>query len=122
MPMSDDGLHDKYEEFERLLAEQKSARFVLRLYVCGLTANSLRAIDNIKTICEEKLQGRYELEVVDVSKQPSLAKGEQLIAAPTLVKALPLPLRRLIGNLSDKERVIVGLDLKPKTGDDPSMT
>ena len=106
---------DDYEAFEHLLEDQRSTRYVLQLYVAGLTVNSLRAIDNLKSICDDQLQGRYDLEVVDVSKQPSVAKAQQLIAAPTLIKALPLPLRRLIGDLSDKERVLVALDLKPRT-------
>jgi circadian clock protein KaiB len=107
-----------YEVFEQLLEDQQTMRYVLRLYVAGLTANSLRAIDNLKNICDDQLQGRYDLEVVDVSQQPSVAKAQQLIAAPTLIKALPLPLRRLIGDLSDKERVLVALDLKPRAGNE----
>ncbi len=105
---------DKSAEFERLLEEQQHARFVLRLYVTGLTRRSAQAINSVKDLCEEELQGRYELEVIDVSKQPGLAKEENIIAAPTLVKKLPLPLRRLIGDLSDWERVLIGLDLRPR--------
>ena len=101
-----------YEVFEHLLEDQQAARYVLRLYVAGLTANSLCAIDNLKNICEDQLEGRYDLEIIDVSKQPSVAKAQQLIAAPTLIKALPLPLRRLIGDLSDKERVSCGTGLE----------
>jgi circadian clock protein KaiB len=86
--------------------------YELRLYVTGMTPQSLHAIDNLKQICEEYLKGRYNLEVVDLYKNPSLAKGEQIIAAPTLIKKLPLPLRRIIGNMSKTERVIVGLDLR----------
>ena len=89
-------------------------RYVLRLYVTGITANSVRAIENMKSICEEYLKGRYDLEIIDIYKRPSLAKGEQIVAAPTLVKKLPLPLRRLVGDLSQKDRVLLGLDIVPK--------
>jgi circadian clock protein KaiB len=88
-------------------------RYVLRLYVTGLTPRSLRAITNIKEICEEHLKGRYDLQVIDIYQQPVLARGEQIIAVPTLIKKLPPPLRRIIGDLSDRERVLIGLDLKP---------
>ncbi len=88
-------------------------QYVLRLYVVGMTPNSVRAIENMKAICEEYLQGRYDLEIIDVYKQPSLAKGEQIVAVPTLVKSVPLPLRRLVGDLSQKERVLLGLDIVP---------
>lgn len=111
---SEDRLSDKLAEFERLLEQPKQAHLVLRLYVAGLTVRSTRAIDTIKDLCEEELHGRYELEVVDVSKRPDLAKQQNIIAAPTLVKELPKPLRRLIGDLSDKDRVLIGLDLRPR--------
>jgi circadian clock protein KaiB len=94
---------------------EPGATILLRLYVAGQTPNSVRAIANIKKICEEKLQGRYELEVIDLYQQPQLAQGEQIIAVPTLVRKLPPPLRRIIGDLSDAERVLVGLDLREKT-------
>ena len=87
---------------------------MLRLYVSGTTPRSLTAVSNIKKICEEHLQGRYDLEVVDIYQQPTLAKGEQIIAAPTLIKKLPLPLRKFIGDMADRERILVGLELKPK--------
>lgn len=86
--------------------------YVLRLYIAGSTPRSNRAVVNIRKICEEHLQGRYELEVVDVVKHPSLAAGEQIIAVPTLVKRLPQPLRRFIGDLSETERILLGLDLR----------
>jgi circadian clock protein KaiB len=79
-----------------------------------MTSRSRRAIENIRTICEEHLHGSYELEVVDLYQQPVLASGEQIIAAPTLIKRLPLPLRRVIGDMSDTGRVLVGLDLRPR--------
>ena len=101
-------------EFERALAQSDEAHYLLRLYVTGITPNSTRAITNIRKICEEHLQGRYALEVVDIYQQPTLAEGEQIIAAPTLIKKLPLPLRRLIGDLSNTEQVLLGLDLRPR--------
>ena len=93
----------------------ESNRYVLRLYVAGQTANSVNAIANIKRICEENLKGRYMLDVIDLYQQPQLAQGEQIIAVPTLIKKFPLPLRRIIGDMSNTERVLVGLDLRKKT-------
>ena len=87
------------------------AQFVLRLYVTGTTARSTRAIANLRQLCEQHLPDRYELEVVDVYQQPELAARAQLVAVPTLIKRLPLPLRRLVGDLSDRQRVLAGLDL-----------
>jgi circadian clock protein KaiB len=99
---------------EQSLAQQQESRYILKLYITGMTPQSMRAIANVKKICEEHLQGRYELEVVDLYQQPQLAKGEQIIAAPTLIKKLPHPLRRIIGDMSKTERVLVGLDLRMK--------
>jgi circadian clock protein KaiB len=95
----------------------KSKEYVLRLYVAGTTSKSIRAVANIKEICETSLKNRYDLEVIDIYQQPVLVKGEQIIAAPTLVKHLPLPLRKFIGDMSDTERILVGLDLRPKDQD-----
>ena len=86
-------------------------RYRLRLYVTGLTPRSVQAIANLKRICAEHLEGRYLLEVIDLYQQPERAREAQIIAAPTLVKALPAPLRRIIGDLADRERVLVALDL-----------
>lgn len=93
-------------------AETASPGYVLRLFITGSTTRSVRAIDNIRRICEQHLHGRYELEVIDVYRQPELAKEEQIIAAPTLVKMLPAPLRRLVGDLSNMEKVLLGLDIR----------
>lgn len=101
------------ERFELSLNDSKTESYLLRLYVAGSTSNSTRAINNIKKICEEYLKGRYELEVIDLYVNPGLAKGDQIIAAPTLIKKLPAPLRRIIGDLSVTERVLIGLDLRP---------
>jgi circadian clock protein KaiB len=90
---------------------KQAEKHLLRLYVAGTTPQSTRAILNIQNICEEHLKGRYQLEVIDIYQRPQLAKDEQIIAVPTLVKRLPEPLRRLIGSFSDSERVLVGLDL-----------
>jgi circadian clock protein KaiB len=89
-----------------------SERYLLRLFVTGMTPRSTDAIAKLKTICEGQLEGRYDLEVIDIYQQPELARQEQIIAVPTLIKELPLPLRRLVGDLSDRERVLVGLGLK----------
>ena len=89
-------------------------KYVLRLYVTGSTARSISAIANVREICEQHLRGRYDLEVIDIYQQPVLARGEQIIAAPTLIKKLPLPLRKLIGDMSDTDRVLMGLDLRPR--------
>lgn len=87
--------------------------YVLRLYVTGTTVRSARAIANLRRICEERLLGQYDLEVVDIYQDPEAAREHQIIAAPTLVKLLPQPLRRIIGDLSDHDRVLAGLDLQP---------
>ena len=87
--------------------------FILRLYIAGQTPNSMTAIANLKKICEEKLEGKYRIEVVDLLEKPQLAKGDQIIAIPTLVRRLPPPVKKIIGNLSKTESVIVGLDLQP---------
>jgi circadian clock protein KaiB len=92
-------------------AGRTDERYVLRLFVTGMTARSARAIKNLRGICDEYLEGRYDLEVVDIHQQPVLARGEQIVAAPTLIKKLPLPMRRIIGDLSNRQRVLLGLDL-----------
>lgn len=105
-------LRDSTKKFEQALANHKRKTYVLHLYVTGMTPQSMRAIDNVKKLCEQHLHGRYELEVVDLYQNPKLAEGEQIIAVPTLIKKLPLPLRRVIGDMSKAERILVGLDLK----------
>jgi len=93
----------------------------LRLYVAGPTPKSVAALRNLELICEEHLAGRYHIEVIDLIKQPQLAQGDQILAVPTLVRKLPAPIRKIIGTLSDTERVLVGLDLRPY-GVDPVAT
>jgi circadian clock protein KaiB len=106
--------HRSAADLEAALSKRASERYVLRLYVTGITPRSSQAIQNVTDLCEKHLRGRYELQIVDIYQQPTLARGEQIIAAPTLIKKLPLPLRRLIGNMADEEKVLLGLDLKPK--------
>jgi circadian clock protein KaiB len=113
--MKPTNFHDQTAAFEHAIEKAGREKFVLRLYVTGATPRSLQAIDNIKQVCEEHLQGRYSLEVVDVYQQPVLAKGQQIIAAPTLIKYLPLPLRRFIGDMANTDRILLGLDLRPST-------
>ncbi len=103
---------DSASSFERKLKKKEKEKYLLRLYVAGMTPKSTRAVQNIKKICEEHLKDRYELEVVDIYQQPTLAKGEQIIAAPTLIRKLPLPLRKFIGDMANTERILVGLDLR----------
>jgi circadian clock protein KaiB len=87
--------------------------YILRLYVAGQTRKSLAAFANLKRICEEHLAGRYKIEIVDLLENPQLAKGDQILAVPTLVRQLPPPIKKIIGDLSNTERVLVGLDLRP---------
>ena len=97
-----------------ITGKQRGQKYVLRLYVAGVTPRSIQAIEMIKRICEENLRGRYELEIIDIHQQPALAKGDQIIAVPTLLRKLPSPLRTLIGDMSNEDRVLVGLDLRPR--------
>lgn len=100
------------ETYEHVHERPDRTKYVLRLYVTGTTPKSQAAISNIKRICENELKGRYDLKVIDIYQQPALAQGEQIVAAPTLIKRLPLPLRRIVGDLSDVERVLFGLDFR----------
>ncbi len=103
-------------EFEKALEYPPEEKFILKLYIAGSTPRSTQAIMNIRRICEENLKGRYELEIIDIYQQPVLAKGEQIVATPTLIKKLPAPLRKVIGDFSNTDRILVGLDLKPERG------
>jgi len=93
---------------------EKEEYFQLRLYVAGQTPKSLAAFANLKRICEEHLKHRYTIEVIDLLKNPTLSKGDQILAIPTLVRKLPVPVRKIIGDLSNTERVLVGLDIVPR--------
>ncbi len=96
----------------RAARARASQRYVLKLYVTGMTPNSRRAIEGVRALCEEHLEGRYQLEVIDIYQLPALARDEQIVATPTLIKVLPAPLRKFIGNLSNIEKVLFGLDLR----------
>ncbi len=108
-------IRDEVKEFEEALSRQPSAgHHVLSLFVTGSTPKSVRAIQNIRALCEERLRGRYELKVIDIYQHPEQIMPEQIVVTPTLIKKLPIPLRRLIGDLSNKDRLLLGLDLVPK--------
>ena len=94
---------------------RKEALWELRLYVAGASARSLRALENLRQICEEHLAGQYHIQVIDLLKEPRLARGDQIVAVPTLVRKLPEPVRKIIGDLSNTDRVLVGLDLRPRS-------
>ena len=95
--------------------EKKPETWELRLYVAGQTPNSMKALANLKELAEEHLKGKYTIEVIDLIKNPQLAAGDQILAIPTLVRKLPEPIRKIIGDLSNTERVLVGLDIRPKS-------
>ena len=101
-------------ELDAVGSHSRQAKYVLCLYVSGSTLKSARAVENIKRICEQHLKNRYNLAVIDVYQQPDLARGDQIVAVPTLIKRRPLPLRRLIGDLSNNENVLLGLDLNKR--------
>lgn len=101
------------DELQRAADASRPGKYLLRLYVTGVTPKSTRAIRNVKRICEEHLKGRYMLEIVDIYQQPERAKSEDILAAPTLIKQLPLPLRKLIGDMANTDRLLLGLDLRP---------
>ena len=96
------------------MSEEEKEFWELRLYVAGQTPRSLTALANLKKICDEHLAGKYHIEVIDLMKNPQLARGDQILAVPTLVRKLPVPLRKLIGDLSNTEKVLVGLDLRER--------
>ena len=110
------GLGLSAQAFERVAGEHPRGRFVLKLYVSGMTQRSRLAIDNLQTLCKQHLAGRYDLEIIDIYQQPALAKGAQIVAVPTLVKKLPPPLRRAIGDLSDPGRVLLAMGVVSDTG------
>ena len=97
---------------EQADSHSRQTKYVLRLYVSGSTLKSSRAVENIKRVCEQHLKNRYDLEVIDIYQQAKLARDEQIVAVPTLIKRLPLPLRRIIGDMSNQEKVLFGLDLR----------
>lgn len=110
--MTEPGESNIQRALEDAAAAQPDTRYVLSLYVAGTTPRSMRAVVNVRKLCEEHLPGRYELEVIDIWQHPGLAAREQIIAVPVLIKKLPLPLRRFIGDMSQIERILHGLDLR----------
>jgi circadian clock protein KaiB len=117
--MAERKIEDATEIYERCAGEAETAAYVLRLYVTGATPASTRAITNLKKLCEQHLKGRFDLEVIDIFQRPELAQGEQIVATPTLIKKLPAPLRRFIGDLEGLEGKLLGLDLKPLAEHEP---
>lgn len=111
LPPDSGGLSPSAAAFEQAIASNANARFVLRLFVTGMTPRSQQAIENLRQLCQEHLPGRHDLEIIDIYQQPGLAKTEQVIAAPTLVKKLPLPLRRVIGDMGDPGRILMVLGI-----------
>ena len=116
--MADDTAPQAPAEAGAALDAAHSGFYILRLYIAGSTPRSLRAVDHVRRVCNEYLVAHYKLEVIDIYQQPTLAEGERIIAAPTLIKKLPPPLRRIIGDLSKTERLLVGLDLRKKSEPD----
>jgi circadian clock protein KaiB len=111
--MENDKQDSSLEHQEKNGQSVEKAKYLLRLYVTGQTPRSVRSVQNLRTFCESHLKGRFNLEVIDVYQQPGLATENQIIAAPTLIKRMPLPLRRLVGDFSDEQRVKLGLGLEP---------
>ncbi len=114
MAPSDDNRSTAAGEEEARKRHESGDQYELRLYVAGQTARSMEAFNNLKKICEEHLKGQCTIEVIDLLENPRLAKGDQILAIPTLVRRLPEPVRKIIGTLADTERVLVGLDLRPR--------
>ncbi|MCU0574947.1 MAG: circadian clock KaiB family protein [Syntrophobacteraceae bacterium] len=110
---SGDNRSDGFGPAESTVQTESDDQYELRLYVAGQTPRSLEAFSNLKRICEEHLKGRYTIEVIDLLVNPTLARGDRILAIPTLVRRLPEPIRKIIGTLSDTERVLIGLDLRP---------
>jgi len=120
IPTKEKNSADVTEDYEQALKNKGKEKYVLRLYVTGMTAKSVRAIENVRKLCAKYLENRCDLEIIDVYQQPEHVKTEQLVAAPTLIKKLPLPLRKLIGDMSNKDRILIGLDLVPPEDDKES--
>jgi circadian clock protein KaiB len=101
----------KAERVKTHMNNNKAETFHLRLYVAGQTVRSIAALSNLKKVCEERISGKYEIEIIDLLKKPQLAAGDQILAVPTLVRSLPRPIRKIIGDLSNKEKLLIGLDI-----------
>jgi circadian clock protein KaiB len=109
-----DGARQLADAFEVAMEKGEEGQYILRLFVAGITPNSRKAVENVRKICEEHLKGRYQLEIIDIYQQPIFAREGQIVAAPTLVKELPPPLRKFIGDMSHTDRILAGLDLRRK--------
>ena len=107
------GMKKSLDKKRRTAKRTRSNFWELRLYIAGQTPNSIAAIANLKKICEDQLQGKYRIEVIDLLEKPQLAKGDQIVAIPTLVRRLPPPVKKIVGNLSKTERTLIGLDIQP---------
>lgn len=105
----------KVKKITKHMSVKDKETWELRLYIAGQTAKAVTAFSNLQKICEDHLKGKYSIEIIDLLKKPQLARGDQILAVPTLVRKLPEPVRKIIGDLSNTERVLVGLDLRPKT-------
>jgi circadian clock protein KaiB len=114
----DEEVENKLEEFEETLETRKAGgKYILRLFVAGINPRSIKAIENLRELIEENLEeGNYELEIIDIYQRPIFAKEGKIVAAPTLIKELPPPIRRFVGDLSDKEKLLIGLDLRSRKG------
>ncbi len=107
---------NRIEEFEEALeTSKKDEKYVLRLFIAGMNPRSKKALENLQLVCDEELEGQCELEIIDIYQQPIFAKEGKIVAAPTLIKELPLPIRRFVGDLSDKEKLLIGLDFRSKS-------
>ena len=100
------------EEFLEAIQKNKNRKFILRLFITGITPRSVDAVKEVRKLCEEYLKGRYELEVIDLYTQPQAASTNQIVAAPTLIKLLPLPVRKIVGDMTEKEKLLAGLDIQ----------
>lgn len=107
---------DHYKAFEKAISRKDKQKYILTLYVAGISPRSEQAIRSVKEVCEQHLKDSYDLQIVDIYQHPEVLKERQIIAAPTLVKRLPLPLRRMIGDMTNKDKLILGLDLAEATG------
>ncbi len=106
-------VQNKLDEFEEAIeTSEREGKYVLRLFVAGINPKSKKAVENLREVCNDHLKGNYELEIIDIYQQPIFAKEGKIVAAPTLIKELPLPIRRFVGDLSDKEKLLLGLDLR----------
>ncbi|MDD1775769.1 MAG: circadian clock KaiB family protein [Candidatus Methanomethylicus sp.] len=112
--ISNNPVKDSFKEFKQAAKKIGASNYILRLYISGMTSRSLQAIENLNKICDDELSGRYKLEVIDISQQPESVAKKDIVATPTLVKELPLPIRKIVGDLSERERILVALNLQPR--------